>query len=73
MEELKRRIPGLSDEEYEEIRSIGLTPHEELDVAYLCKNFGMDIFFVPDEHTIGRQVVENSKGEKVEVLFPFCE
>jgi len=33
----------------------------------------MDIFFVPNEHTIGRQVVENSRGEKVEVLFPFCE
>mmetsp|Transcript_18472 Transcript_18472/g.40611 ORF Transcript_18472/g.40611 Transcript_18472/m.40611 type:complete len:91 (+) Transcript_18472:266-538(+) len=44
MEELKRRVPGLSDEEYTEIRSIGFTPHEELDLAYLVKNFGLDIF-----------------------------
>jgi len=47
-----------------------LTPEEEVDYAYLVVNNGIDVFYEGNQAYFARQVVTNSKGEKVEVLWP---
>jgi len=42
--------------------SLGLTPIEQLDYAYLVYNMGLDVFFKPNQVYLARQVVTNSKG-----------
>lgn len=70
IEELLRRVPGLTRREALRIQQLGLTPTEEIDYAYLVVNLGIDVFYESNQAYICRQVVTNSKGEKVEVLWP---
>lgn len=70
IEELMRRVPGLTRREALRIQQLGLTPHEEVDFAYLVVNNGIDVFYESNQAYVCRQVVTNSKGEKVEVLWP---
>ena len=70
IEELMRRVPGLSRREALRVQQLGLTPNEEVDYAYLVVNLGIDVFYEANQAYVLRQVVTNSKGEKVEVLWP---
>ena len=47
-----------------------MTPEEEIDFAYLVVNNGIDVFYQANQAYVLRQVVTNSKGEKVEILWP---
>ena len=40
---------------------------EQVDYAYLAYNNGIDVFFKPNQVYLVRQVLTNSKGQKVEV------
>lgn len=53
-EELMRRVPGLSRKEAEKIVTMGFTPDEEVDFAYLAHNCGIDVFYEPNYVYIGR-------------------
>ena len=64
VEELMRRVylfltkvPGLTRKEALKIQSIGLTPHMELDYAYIVVNNGIDVFFENNNAYLARQVV----------------
>lgn len=57
VEELMRRVPGLTRKEALKIQSLGFTPWEELDYAYLVVNNGIDVFYEPNHAYIGRQVL----------------
>jgi hypothetical protein len=70
VEELMRRAPGLTRREALKIQQFGLTPEEEVDYSYLVVNNGLDVFYEANQAYIARQVVTNSKGEKVEILWP---
>lgn len=70
VEELMRRAPGLTRKEALRIQQLGLTPEEEVDFAYLVVNNGLDVFYIGNQAYFARQVVTNSKGEKVEILWP---
>lgn len=70
VEELMRRAPGLTRKEALRIQQLGLTPEEEVDFAYITVNNGIDVFYEGNQAYFARQVVTNSKGEKVEVLWP---
>jgi hypothetical protein len=70
-EELMRRVPGLTREEAEYVRTLGLTPDDEVELAYYYKNMGIDIYYPMNNTYIARQIVTNSKGEKTEVVWPF--
>ena len=70
VEELMRRAPGLTRKEALRIQQLGLTPDEEVDFAYLVVNNGVDVFYEGNQAYFARQVVTNSKGEKVEILWP---
>lgn len=69
-EEIMRRVPGITRREVLKIQAMGLTPDEEVDYAYLVVNNGIDVFYEANQAYILRQVVTNSKGEKVEILWP---
>jgi len=56
-EELMRRVPGLTKKEAIKIQSLGFSPLEELDFAYLVVNNGIDVFFEPNAGYLLRQVV----------------
>ncbi len=47
-----------------------MTPEEEIDYAYLVLNLGIDVFYFPNQAYIMRHVFTNSKGQKVEILWP---
>lgn len=70
VEELMRRAPGLTRKEALRIQQFGLTPEEEVDFAYMTVNMGIDVFYEGNQAYCARQVVTNSKGEKVEILWP---
>ena len=70
IDELMRRVPGLTRKEALKIQQIGFTPDEEVDFAYLVVNNGIDVFYEGNQAYVLRQVVTNSKGEKVEILWP---
>lgn len=53
----------------EHIVKLGLTPIEQVDYAYLAYNIGLDVFYMTNQMYVARQVVTNSKGQKVEVLW----
>jgi hypothetical protein len=57
VEELMRRVPGLTRKEALKIQTFGLSPHEELDYAYLAVNNGLDVFYQFNFSYIARQVV----------------
>ena len=48
---------------------MGLTPMEQVSYAWLTYHMGLDIYYQPNGVYIARQVVTNSKGQKVEVFF----
>lgn len=56
-EELMRRVPGLTKKEAIKIQSIGFSPLEEIDYAYIVVNNGIDVFFNPNFGYVARQVV----------------
>jgi hypothetical protein len=56
-EELMRRVPGLTKKEAIKIQSLGFSPLEEIDYAYIAVNNGIDIFFEPNNAYLYRQVV----------------
>lgn len=70
LDEIMRRVPGITRREVLRIQQMGLTPDEEIDYAYLVLNNGIDVFYEANQAYICRQVVTNSKGEKVEVMWP---
>ena len=57
VEELMRRVPGLTRKEALKIQSIGMSPFEELDYAYLVVNNGIDVFYESNNSYVIRQVV----------------
>lgn len=57
IDELMRRVPGLTKKEALKIQSLGFTPICELDYAYIVVNNGIDVFFDPTSSYIARQVV----------------
>ena len=65
-----RRAPGITHREVLRIQQMGLTPDEEVDFAYIVVNLGIDVFYEANQAYVCRQVVTNSKSEKVEVLWP---
>ena len=46
---------------------MGLSPMEQVRMAYLTYHMGYDVFYEPNGVYVARQVVTNSKGQKVEV------
>jgi hypothetical protein len=70
VEEMMRRVPGLTRREALRIQQFGLQPDEEVDFAYLVVNMGIDVFYEANQAYVCRQVVTNSKGEKTEILWP---
>jgi hypothetical protein len=56
-EELMRRVPGLTKKEALKIQSLGFSPYEELDFAYIVVNNGIDVFFNGNLAYLYRQVV----------------
>lgn len=44
-EEIMRRVPGISRKDAEHIITLGLTPDEEIDFAYIAHNIGLDIYY----------------------------
>lgn len=48
---------------------MGLTPMEQVRFAWLTYHMGLDVFYQPNGVYVARQVVTNSKGQKVEVFF----
>ena len=50
-----------------------MTPLEQVDYAYLAYTLGLDVFYFPNQVYLARQVVTNSKGQKVEIYWnSFC-
>jgi hypothetical protein len=45
VEEMMRRVPGLTRREALRIQQLGLTPDEEVDFAYLVVHNGIDVFY----------------------------
>jgi len=45
VDEIMRRVPGISRKEAEHITTLGLTPDEEVDFAYIAYNIGLDVFY----------------------------
>lgn len=43
-----RRVPGITRKEAEHIITLGLSPDEEIDYAYIAHNIGLDIFYHPN-------------------------
>ena len=57
IDEMMRRVPGLTRKEALKIQSIGLAPWEEIDYAYLVVNNGIDVFYQSNNSYLIRQVV----------------
>jgi hypothetical protein len=47
----------LTRKEALKIQTIGLSPHMELDYAYIAVNNGIDVFYEENNAYLGRQVV----------------
>lgn len=58
----------ISRKEVEHIVKAGYTPMEQVTVAWLTYHLGLDLFYQPNGVYVARQVVTNSKGQKVEVF-----
>lgn len=57
----------ITRKEVEKIQQLGLPPNEQIAYAYLVYTTGIDVFYKPNQVYLERQVVTNSKGQKVEV------
>jgi hypothetical protein len=57
IEELMRRVPGLTRKEAIKIQALGFSPFEELDYAYLVVNNGIDLFYESNNSYLTRQVL----------------
>ena len=44
---------------------MGLTPMDQVRYAYLVYHMGYDVFYRPNGVYVARQIVTNSKGQKV--------
>ena len=53
-EEIMRRVPGITRKEAEHITTLGLSPNEEIDYAYIAYNTGLDIFYPTNSVYIAR-------------------
>lgn len=53
-EEIMRRVPGLTRKEAEHITTLGLTPDEEIEYAYMVYNNGIDVFYKSNLVFMGR-------------------
>lgn len=45
VDEVMRRVPGITRKEVEFIVKLGLTPEEQVDFSYLVYNLGLDVFY----------------------------
>ena len=45
VDEVMRRVPGISRKEVEFIVKLGLTPEEQVDFSYLVYTLGLDVFY----------------------------
>ena len=52
----------------EYIVKLGFTPMEQVYVAWMVYHMGFDLFYEPNGVYVARQVVTNSKGQKIEVF-----
>jgi hypothetical protein len=52
--EIMRRVPGITRREAEHITTLGLSPTEQIDYAYIAYNNGLDIFYPPNQVYIAR-------------------
>lgn len=57
VDEIMRRVPGITRKEAEFITRLGLSPDEEVDFAYIAYNIGLDIFYLTNQMYVARQVV----------------
>jgi len=57
VDELMRRVPGITRKECEHIVKLGLTPEEQVDFAYLAYHTGLDVFYLTNQVYVARQVV----------------
>ena len=57
VEEIMRRVPGITRKECEHIIKLGLTPEEQVDFAYVAYNIGLDVFYLTNQCFVARQVV----------------
>lgn len=57
VDEIMRRVPGITRKECEFITRLGLNPDEEVDFAYIVYNLGLDVFYMANQVYIARQVV----------------
>lgn len=57
VDEIMRRVPGITRKEVEHIVKLGLTPEEQVDYAYLAYNLGIDVFYLSNQMFVARQVV----------------
>lgn len=48
---------------------MGFNPQEQVAYAHLAYHMGLDIYYQPNGVYVARQVVTNSKGQKVELFF----
>ena len=54
VDEIMRRVPGLSRREALRIQQLGLTPDEEVDFAYITVNLGLDVFYESNQAYVAR-------------------
>lgn len=54
---LLTKIPGLTRKEALKIQTMGLSPYEEIDFAYIVVNNGIDVFYESNNAYLARQVV----------------
>jgi hypothetical protein len=57
IEEIMRRVPGITRKEAEHITKLGLNPDEQVDFAYIAFNIGLDVFYLTNQVFVARQVV----------------
>lgn len=54
VDEMMRRVPGLTRKEALRIQQFGFTPDEEIDFAYLVVNNGLDVFYERNQAYVAR-------------------
>lgn len=54
VEEIMRRVPGITRREAEHITRLGLNPDEQVDYAYLAYNIGLDVFYMTNQVYVAR-------------------
>lgn len=54
VDEVMRRVPGITRKEVEFIVKLGLTPEEQVDFAYMAYNLGLDVFYLSNQVFVAR-------------------